>query len=48
VTWQLEATGATTVLTVSQDNIDDDKGVEGSVKNWTGVLQTIKKIVEGS
>jgi uncharacterized protein YndB with AHSA1/START domain len=48
VMYQLEATGATTVLTVTQDNIDDDKGVEGSVKNWTGVLQTIKKIVEGS
>ena len=48
VTYELEPKGATTVLSVAQDSIADDKGVAKSVENWTGVLSTIKKIVEGS
>jgi len=35
-----------TVLSVDQDNIDSEKGVEQSQQNWTGVLKSIKKIVE--
>lgn len=47
VTWVLEPDGKGTVLTVTQDSILDQKGVESSKQNWTSVLQTIKKIVEG-
>ncbi|MFT3699190.1 MAG: SRPBCC domain-containing protein [Kofleriaceae bacterium] len=46
VTWELEPKGDDTVLSVSQDNIDSDKGVEQSKQNWTGVLSTLKKVVE--
>lgn len=47
VTWELHEKDGATVVTVSQDNIADEKGVEGSKRNWTGVLQGLKKTVEG-
>jgi uncharacterized protein YndB with AHSA1/START domain len=46
VTWELEPNQDETVLSVDQDNIDSEKGVEQSKQNWTGVLASIKKIVE--
>lgn len=46
VTWQLKPENNKTVLSVDQDNIDSEKGVEQSKQNWTGVLASIKKIVE--
>ena len=48
VTWQLQPKQDETVLSVDQDNIDSEKGVEQSKQNWTGVLQSIKKIVEAA
>jgi uncharacterized protein YndB with AHSA1/START domain len=48
VTWQLQPKQDVTVLSVDQDNIDSEKGVEQSKQNWTGVLQSIKKIVEAA
>ncbi|MEO8877436.1 MAG: SRPBCC family protein [Polyangiaceae bacterium] len=48
VTWQLEKRGDETVVSVSQDHIADEKGVEGSKANWSSVLQGLKKTVEGA
>jgi uncharacterized protein YndB with AHSA1/START domain len=46
VTWQLTPSGDGTVLSVSQDGIADESGVEGAKKNWTMVLEGLKKVVE--
>ena len=46
VTYELHRANDKTVLSVEQDNIDSEKGVEQSKQNWSGVLQAIKKIVE--
>jgi len=46
VTWQLEGEGGDTVVTVSQDGIENEKGVDGSKANWMGVLKGLKKTVE--
>jgi uncharacterized protein YndB with AHSA1/START domain len=46
VTWQLQEQGGATLVSVSQDNIADDKGIEASERNWTAVLQGLKKTVE--
>jgi uncharacterized protein YndB with AHSA1/START domain len=48
VTWELEPKGDETVLSVSQDNIESEKGVEQSKQNWSGVLKSLKKIVEAA
>jgi len=48
VTWELEPKGKDTVLSVSQDNIESEKGVEQSTQNWSGVLKSLKKIVESA
>jgi len=47
VTWKLDAEGDATVVSVTQDNISSEQGVEGAKKNWTAVLQGLKKTVEG-
>jgi uncharacterized protein YndB with AHSA1/START domain len=47
VTWKLDGEGDTTKLTVSQDHIADEKGIEGSKKNWSNVLEGLKRTVEG-
>lgn len=47
VTWALHEDSGATVVTVSQDGLHDQKGVEGSKANWKGVLQGLKKTVEG-
>jgi uncharacterized protein YndB with AHSA1/START domain len=46
VTYELEETGDHTLVTVSQDNIKDEKGVEGSKENWKGVLVGLKETAE--
>jgi uncharacterized protein YndB with AHSA1/START domain len=46
VTYELEETGGHTLVTVSQDNIKDEKGVEGSKANWKGVLVGLKATAE--
>lgn len=46
VTWDLNETAGTTVVSVSQDNIADEQGVEASKRNWTAVLQGLKKVVD--
>ncbi len=48
VTWELEEHGKTTVVSVSQDGIATEKGVEGSKANWTTVLKGVKATVESS
>jgi uncharacterized protein YndB with AHSA1/START domain len=48
VTWALEPNGEDTVLEVSQDNIESEKGVEQSKQNWSVVLKSLKKIVEAA
>jgi uncharacterized protein YndB with AHSA1/START domain len=47
VTWELHEKDGTTVVTVSQDGISTDKGVEDSKTNWTAVLKGLKQTVEG-
>ncbi|CAN5275346.1 SRPBCC family protein [soil metagenome] len=47
VTYSLEEKDGETRLTVAQDHLEDDEGVEGSKKNWSMVLQGLKKTVEG-
>lgn len=46
VTYELEETGDHTLVTVSQDNIKDEKGVEGSKENWKSVLVGLKETAE--
>jgi uncharacterized protein YndB with AHSA1/START domain len=48
VTWELHEKNAATVVSVSQDNIGNEQGVEASKRNWTMVLQALKKTVEGA
>ena len=43
--WTFDLTGETT-LTISEDNIPTEKQKERSDEFWTGVLSTIKKLVE--
>ena len=47
ITRWLEDKDGDTVVSVSQDHIPDEKGVENSKKNWSAVLQGLKKTVEG-
>lgn len=46
VTWELEPDGDNTVLSVSQDHLESEKGVAGAKQNWQGVLKSLKKITE--
>ena len=46
VTWELEPNGDDTVLSVSQDHLENEKGVAGAKQNWTNVLKDLKKITE--
>src|ERR1700712_1889648 len=47
VTWELHEQADATVVTVSQDNVPNEQGVEASKRNWTAVLQGLKNTVEG-
>ena len=46
VTWKLDPEGDATVVSVTQDNISSEQAVEGAKKNWTTVLEGLKKTVE--
>jgi uncharacterized protein YndB with AHSA1/START domain len=46
VSWRLHPKDGATVLSVSQDGIANESGVEGAKKNWTMVLEGLKKVVE--
>ena len=46
VTWKLHGEDGATVVTVSQDNIATEKGVEGSKANRKTVLEGLKKTAE--
>ena len=46
VTWELHDKGDATVVAVSQDGIQTEKGVAGSKANWNSVLEGLKKTVE--
>ena len=46
VTYRLKADGSKTKLTISQNNIGSEKGVENSKTNWKGVLRSLKQTVE--
>jgi len=48
VTWELRDEGTDTVVSVSQDSIQSEKGVEGAKSNWKGVLEGLKKTAEAS
>lgn len=48
VTWALEDQGGHTVVSVSQDNIESAEGVAQSKASWSGVLKTLKLVVEKS
>ena len=47
VTWELHEKDDTTIVAVSQDGIQSEKGVDGSKANWNAVLEGLKKTVEG-
>jgi uncharacterized protein YndB with AHSA1/START domain len=46
VTYQLQEEGASTTLTITQDNIPNQQGVEHSEANWRTVLESLRLIVE--
>ena len=46
VTWELNEKDGMTAVTVSQDSISTEKGVEGSEANWAAVLKGLKQTVE--
>lgn len=48
VTIQLSGTGHATKVSLSQDNNPDEKSQAESAKNWSAMLQGLKKYVEGS
>ena len=47
VTWRLAEKNGETIVSVTQDGIPNEKGLETSKQNWNGVLQGLKKTVEG-
>lgn len=46
VTWELDEKDGVTAVTVSQDGLSTEKGVEGSKANWKAVLKGLKETVE--
>jgi uncharacterized protein YndB with AHSA1/START domain len=46
VTWKLQEQAGETVVTVTQDGISSEKGVESSNANWAGVLKGLKETAE--
>jgi len=46
VSYDLTESDGKTVLTVTQDNIDNEAGVAQSKKNWGMVMDGLKKLVE--
>jgi uncharacterized protein YndB with AHSA1/START domain len=48
VSWELQEKNGATVVTVSQDHIASEKGVEGSKANWSAVLKGLKQTAEAA
>jgi uncharacterized protein YndB with AHSA1/START domain len=48
VSWELQEKNGATVVTVSQDHIPSEKGVEGSKANWSAVLKGLKQTAEAA
>jgi uncharacterized protein YndB with AHSA1/START domain len=46
ISYALSGTGDTTTLTVTQEGIDSKEEKEHSEKNWQGVLDGLKKLLE--
>lgn len=46
MTWTLDESGGTTVLTLSQDNNGSDEGVEHSKRMWDDLVRDVKAIAE--
>jgi uncharacterized protein YndB with AHSA1/START domain len=46
VSYELDEDEGTTTLTIKQENIDNEKSREHSEKNWSMVLDTLKKLLE--
>ena len=46
VVYELKLDGDTTKVSISQDNIDDEAGVEHMKQNWGMVLDGMKKLLE--
>jgi len=46
VTYELQNTGSGTELTITQDNISDEKAKEHSAQNWNAIVQGLKELVE--
>ena len=46
VTYELKAQNGGTLVTVTQDNNENEAGKEHSEKNWEMVLNTMKKVLE--
>jgi hypothetical protein len=46
VTYKLSKDDDKTLLSLSQDNNEDEKAKEGSIKNWNTVLEKLKEVVE--
>lgn len=46
VTYKLSKENDKTILSLSQDNNENEKAKEGSVKNWNNVLEKLKEVVE--
>jgi Uncharacterized conserved protein len=48
VTYELAENNNITTLTITQENIPDEKTKEHSEQNWKKVLEDLKKLLEGS
>ena len=46
VTYKLSKENEKTILSLSQDNNENEKAKEGSTKNWNTVLEKLKEVVE--
>lgn len=47
VIYEVKPENEKTVVTIIQDNIENEEGVEHMKKNWGMVLESMKKVVEG-
>lgn len=47
VTYLLDEQDGKTTVTITQDNVKDEKEQEGAANNWQGVLVKLKEVVEG-
>lgn len=48
VIWELKQDGDSTIASVSQDNVENEAGVEKAKQNWDYVLQGMKQWVENN